>query len=571
VLYVGLISGSTHVEHTSDHHTHLFDRICDPESNIWRMKVAEKEVCAVIITVIEKELEPLAELETFCGVNLWTFQKKDNDDDDVEEDISDSASVNTVASKGKGGKGGRKRGSMIQAAIRSFTQCVKKIVSEPPVQSSPVLASPDIIWLTKSPHTQPDVMGMLQVHLHMDFSKVQKKHILSCANGVIDFKSSKFTPGLPKPEDFITQFCPIEYDPNVSMQPAIDFFNELFPEEEYPDRIEMIQFMQLYIGYGLTLETKAQIALIIYGKGSNCKSILMKALLELLGSMLCRTIPVESLSKARTANNDSLAGVRDTRLVLISESNGSAKIDIATFNAIVCGEETTTKGMYDKEFNFIPVMKLVLFLNTLPQWGEANGGKTPYCIQRRLAYMCLKKQFLDKESPADKIIIQQLESNEKVHLIGVRDNSYYETKVAPHFKSFLFFAVQGACKFHANNEKISIPKSMKQEAKNQAFDKSEAIEDFASQMLVPFVGRDLPFHDIYNAFLKMFEGSIDRSSYDKDNDFGKGLKAWVAQAKVDRADEGWGMVKKKRKKQSGSLTTVYENVMFDASPGVGGQ
>jgi P4 family phage/plasmid primase-like protien len=416
-------------------------------------------------------------------------------------------------------------------------------------------------------------MGMLQVHLHMDFSKKQEKHILCCANGVIDFKSGKFTPGLPKPEDFITQFCPIEYDPDVSMQPAIDFFNELFPDQEYEDKIEMIQFMQLYIGYGLTLETKAQIALIIYGKGSNCKSILMKALLELLSSMLCRTIPIESLSKARTANNDSLAKTRDTRLVLISESNGSAKIDIATFNAIVCGEETTTKGMYEKEFNFVPVMKLILFLNTLPQWGETNGGSTPYCIQRRLAYICLKKQFLDKESPADKLIIEELEASEKVHLIGVRDNSYYEEKVAPHFKSFLSWAVQGAFGFYLNGEKIPIPQSMKQQAKNQAFNKSEAIEDFATQMLVPFYGKHLSVEEMYSAFLKMFEGSINQNTFDRDNDFCRILWSWVAKAKLERAEDGWGTVGKRRKpKHDGTKNqhTVYMNVMFVVSSDVGG-
>ena len=178
---------------------------------------------------------------------------------------------------------------------------------------------------------------MIQQHVLLDFSKKQEKHLLCCANGIVDLRRGELI-GPPTHDHFITQFCPIEYDPSTDLKPAINFFEELFPIEEYPDKTQLVCFMQQFIGYGLTLETNLQFCLYVYGRGSNCKSVLMKALLEILGSMLCRTIPIESLSKPRGTNNDSLKSVMDTRLVLISESNGRAKIDVGAYNAVVCGE-----------------------------------------------------------------------------------------------------------------------------------------------------------------------------------------------------------------------------------------
>jgi phage/plasmid-associated DNA primase len=77
--------------------------------------------------------------------------------------------------------------------------------------------------------------------------------------------------------------------------------------------------------------------------GKNAKSVIMRALLDILGRMICHTVQIECLGKARGVNNDSLKSVRDTRLVLFSESNGGASIDVGTYNALVCGEETTAK------------------------------------------------------------------------------------------------------------------------------------------------------------------------------------------------------------------------------------
>lgn len=86
---------------------------------------------------------------------------------------------------------------------------------------------------------------MLQQHVLLDFSQKQEKHLLCCANGVVDLRQGKLL-GPPTPDHFMTQICPVEYDPSVDLKPAIDFFEQFFPVEEYPDKIQLVRFMQQF-------------------------------------------------------------------------------------------------------------------------------------------------------------------------------------------------------------------------------------------------------------------------------------------------------------------------------------
>lgn len=299
---------------------------------------------------------------------------------------------------------------------------------------------------------------MLKQHVLMDFAKQQPKYLLCCANGLVDLRTGEFL-GPPKPDHLVTQICPTNYNPNADMKPAIQFFENMFPEEEYPDYIGMVQCLQQYMGYSLSLATDQQICLYMYGRGSNCKSLLYDTLKLVLGESICRHLPIESLNKPRGTNNDSLLAARNTRLVVVNESNGKAKIDTGTYNALVCGEDTTTKGMYKEECNITTVMKLLFLLNDLPEW-TSQDGTIPFHIQRRNAYVHLKKQYLDEDNPAQKIQIDELIDAGKPWLVEKRNNNYFAEQVVGNEEGFLRFFVEGHIALTANGGKLVIPQSM---------------------------------------------------------------------------------------------------------------
>jgi hypothetical protein len=111
---------------------HPLSRICDSQSNIWRLPKAEHEAEAVVGSTVERELKPLTELESFRGVEFdWYANGTRHEASD--DDVGDSASVCTAVTKrSRGGGGKRRRRSMISLVLHSFSQRVKNIVSQPP-------------------------------------------------------------------------------------------------------------------------------------------------------------------------------------------------------------------------------------------------------------------------------------------------------------------------------------------------------------------------------------------------------------------------------------------------------
>jgi phage/plasmid-associated DNA primase len=144
--------------------------------------------------------------------------------------------------------------------------------------------------------------------------------------------------------------------------------------------------------------------------------------------------------------------------------------------------------MYGKEINFVPVMKFIFLLNDLPEWNN-DGGGTAYSILRRSAHLKLKKSFLDPNRESDKVIIDELKEQGKEHLIGIKDESYYENKVMGNEKAFLRFFIDGAFAYYANKKSIAIPQSMKDQSKYERVDQRDYIEGFISARLKTLSGK----------------------------------------------------------------------------------
>jgi phage/plasmid-associated DNA primase len=144
--------------------------------------------------------------------------------------------------------------------------------------------------------------------------------------------------------------------------------------------------------------------------------------------------------------------------------------------------------MYEKEGNFIPVMKLVFLLNDLPAWKTVDG-QPPYHIVRRNAYLLLKKRFLDPDREEDKQFIEKCKVEGKEYLYQEQDNRYYENHIMKNANAFLRFIVQGAVTYYQKDQYIRIPKSMQRQALAETSNKNDAIEEFVHERLRPATGK----------------------------------------------------------------------------------
>ena len=216
----------------------------------------------------------------------------------------------------------------------------------------------------------------------------------------------------------------------------------------------------------------------------------------MLGKEICRSIPLESLDKARGQNNDSLNDARHARLVTVSETNGPAKVNEAVVRTLICGEPITGKSMYRREITFKPYMKLVFMANDPPAW----MGKS-FCTSRRMAYLKFRKIFVDMNRLQDRKEAEALRlTGAPECLIQAKDPLYFRNHVAGKEQAFLKLFVEGAAEYYSNNMCITIPPSMAKIEEAEEFDVHEALEVFVTDRLHPLTGGIHFVSDLWDAF-----------------------------------------------------------------------
>ena len=355
-------------------------RVYDGAKGIWVHPKAACDPEVIVSRFIVRLLRPIKQAEDFFNKEvMWVDSGVDVDEGPGEDlSVEPSDSVSQVGSK----------------RARSQVKALYKAT----VRKSKVARA--LHTYSQNPRQQAEIVKVLATRIIVSFTGKQKPYLLCCPSGLLDLRTGKVT-RKQQADDYITQVCKEDYDPLADLKPAEDFFKQYFPLEAYPDQAEIVFFLQQFLGYCLTLETEQQFCLVIYGKGSNGKSLLNKILHEVLGEDLCKVLPVESLAKARGQNNDSLHDARFARVVTMEESHWRAKLNTATFKNLVCGEVMTNKTMYKTESNFKPGMKLIFFLNELLADLKATD-EAGFSMLRRTAFLNFQTIFVDELKAIEK-------------------------------------------------------------------------------------------------------------------------------------------------------------------------
>ena len=426
-------------------------RIFDDECGIWRYSDSRHQVAGTVASFILKELIPLRELEFFFGRELeWRR-------------IAPQRNNETACSPAVGSK--RPRWS----ATAAYNTC-----SWSRTKLSTVLRR----YIKKTWH-RTQLINTLQQKVLFSFSSVQKPYLLCCRNGLVDLRTGELL-RRPLPDDFATEMCPTEYDPEADVAPAAAFFKQYFPADAYPDQAGIVCFLQQFLGYCLTMETSLQLALVLYGSGSNGKNVLQRVVHTVFGEQLCQTAPIGRLATAKHARLLTLSG----------SSTGSAKLDAADFKTLACGEMTTSGDAHRKETMFRPHAKLLFTVNSLPEF----TGKH-YSIDRCVAPLELKKIFVDESNRSTGV---------PESLIQQKDPLYYEAHLEGNERSFLRFWVQGAVAYYANKKDIRVPPAMSmslhQRKGTDASGQQVLVNEFVADRLYPSLGEKTLVSKLYNTF-----------------------------------------------------------------------
>ena len=213
-------------------------------------------------------------------------------------------------------------------------------------------------------------------------------YLLGVTNGVINLR----TGGLRENSkaEFITKQAPVVYSPEAKCPLWMSFLNQAMNNDQ-----EMINYLQIIIGYSLTGDTREQKLFFLYGYGANGKSVFVNTIQEMLGDYAKQT-PVSTLmTRARGSVNNDVARLKSARFVATTETEEGSKFNESELN-LLTGQDVITARFFRQEFfEFRPEFKIWVSGNHKPVPGDGHG------IWRRLALIpfevIVKDEDQDKE------------------------------------------------------------------------------------------------------------------------------------------------------------------------------
>lgn len=214
------------------------------------------------------------------------------------------------------------------------------------------------------------------------------------SNGVVDLKKGELRPG--RQSDRITMQSPVAFDGDAKCPRWLQFLDEVFSGDT-----ELINWLQRYLGYCLTGNTREQTVAIPYGNGANGKSKFLAALRHVWGDYAYDApFSTFELSQRAAIPND-LAALAGKRLVTSSETNEGTRLNEARIKSLTGCDSVTARFLHAEFFTFTPVAKFFLAVNHRPRVQDDSYG-----FWRRVRLIPFTRQFVGESD--DKNLLDKL-------------------------------------------------------------------------------------------------------------------------------------------------------------------
>lgn len=186
-------------------------------------------------------------------------------------------------------------------------------------------------------------------------------YLLGIKNGIVDLRTGELLK--PQREQFITKQAQVNYDLDAQYPLFENFITKIMMGNE-----NLIQFIQLAVGYSLTGITSERCMFILHGTGKNGKSTLLEILYTMLGDYAVRT-PTETLMTKYYGSGipNDIARLKGARFVSASESEEGQRLAESRIKDLTGKDAISARFMRGEYFDFIPEFKIWLATNHKPQ------------------------------------------------------------------------------------------------------------------------------------------------------------------------------------------------------------
>jgi P4 family phage/plasmid primase-like protien len=191
--------------------------------------------------------------------------------------------------------------------------------------------------------------------------------LLNCRNGTLDLRTGELLPH--QRERLLTKLAPVAYDPGATCPTWLAFLDVILRDD-----VEVIGFLQRFVGYALTGVIREHVLVTCYGTGSNGKGTFLGTLLQLVGDYAWQGPPDLLLSKNAEGHPTDLTGLFGVRFAACSETDSGRHFSEARLKNLTGGDRITARRMREDFWSFDPTHKLALATNHRPVIKSTDHG-----------------------------------------------------------------------------------------------------------------------------------------------------------------------------------------------------
>ncbi|MET8957125.1 phage/plasmid primase, P4 family [Streptomyces sp. NPDC004533] len=226
-------------------------------------------------------------------------------------------------------------------------------------------------------------------------------YALCTPKGIVDLRTGLLTTPDPN-KDFHSRSTTVGPQQMLTTR-WLRFLTDTFGAESVGH--EMIDYLQLLLGYSITGDVGAQILPFLFGSGKNGKSVLLDVLMKLLGDYADAAPPGFLMAKPYEGHPTDLAELHGRRVVVCSEVKPGDKFDEARVKLLTGGDRIKARRMRQDFFSFEPTHKLWLLGNHRPEVG--TGG---FAFWRRMRLIPFERVVSDSrkiDNLADILVMEE--------------------------------------------------------------------------------------------------------------------------------------------------------------------
>jgi putative DNA primase/helicase len=244
---------------------------------------------------------------------------------------------------------------------------------------------------------------------------------INVLNGIVDVRTGTLRDHTP---EFLSSIqLPVRYDRAAKCPAWIQFLGSTLPEDLH-------RLVWQFIGLLLIPDMSFQKAVLFFGAGGNGKSVLIDAILALLGRSNVSSKTLHQLEGNRFAAADLVGKLANVS----SDLPAQHLADSSMFKMIVGCDEVDAERKHQPAFKFRPFARMLFSANTFPRSGDATDG-----FFRKWIVIPFEKSFEGTERRNKRELDAELQSPAELSgalnmalqgLASLRRSGFYESATA---------------------------------------------------------------------------------------------------------------------------------------------